>query len=180
MDRPGNDMSRRALLTSGIGAFVTVLIAGCANTGAAKTSGPASTSKPSNALDLTYENFERQTVALVDHLGKPLVVNFFASWCAPCVTEMPEFDEVFRSVGQRINFLGLAVNDPISESQRLVEKTGISYPVGRDTQGELLAFFGGKAMPTTAFLDANGNLRLVQSRSYKAAELQAKLNEIFP
>ncbi|MDZ7734431.1 MAG: cytochrome c biogenesis protein CcdA [Acidimicrobiia bacterium] len=71
--------------------------------------------------------FDGEEGRLTDFAGhKQIVVNFFASWCGPCVDEMPEFQEVSQEVGDEVTFLGLAVNDRIEDSRRIVEQTGVT------------------------------------------------------
>lgn len=87
--------------------------------------------------------------------GRPLVLNFFGSWCAPCRAEMPEFEEVYQRVGDDVAFLGLGVNDRRQDAQRLVDETAVSYPVGLDSSN-LAADLAAIAMPTTVFVDSDG------------------------
>jgi thiol-disulfide isomerase/thioredoxin len=96
------------------------------------------------------------TFSLADVAGRPAVVNFFASWCAPCVTEMPAFEEVKVAVGGEVTFVGIDMQDGIEDGRALVERTGITWRVARDPQGELVRAVGGVGMPTTVLLDADG------------------------
>ena len=120
----------------------------------------------------SYETFDGDEKALSDYEGKPLVVNFFASWCVPCVQEMPGFEEVHRDLGDDVGFLGLDVRDSAREGQALVARTGVTYDVGRDPSGSLLAQFGGVAMPTTALVDESGTIVKVMSGETSADELR--------
>ena len=95
--------------------------------------------------------------------GKPVVVNFFASWCPTCIAEMPDFETVYQNVNADVEFLGLAMQDRVESAEELVEQTGISYPVGTDQQGEVFALFGGLGMPTTVFIDGDGAVAKVHS-----------------
>src|SRR3546814_12304918 len=74
--------------------------------------------------------------------GRPLLVNFFASTCVPCVTEMPAFEEVYQAVGEEVAFLGLAVADRTDAARDLVERTGVTYPTALDQQGEVIDALG--------------------------------------
>src|SRR3546814_6055154 len=87
--------------------------------------------------------------------GRPLLVNFFASTCVPCVTEMPAFEEVYQEVGEEVAFLGLAVADRTDDARDLVERTGVTYPTALDQQGEVHDALGGTMLPTTVLLDAD-------------------------
>ena len=105
---------------------------------------------------------EGEAVRLSDLRGKPAVVNFFASWCGPCRSEMPHFDEAYRTYGEDIGFLMVDLcaygNDTVADAKALVESGGWSFPVCYDTQGEAVTAYGIRSMPTTIFLTADGVL----------------------
>ena len=107
---------------------------------------------------LTFDLFEGGTGTLADYEGTPLVVNFFASWCPPCVREMPEFQDVFERLEGRVAFLGLSQDQSPEDALNLVETTGVTYDVGWDLDLEVYRATGSFAMPTTAFVSASGQL----------------------
>ena len=86
--------------------------------------------------------------------GQPLIINFFASWCTPCVQEMPDFEKIHQKFGDEVTILGLAI-EGITQAQQIVKTTGVTYRTGIDDNG-LLAEFGGIAMPTTIFVSIEG------------------------
>lgn len=105
----------------------------------------------------TFAYFDGSGGALSDFAGKPLVVNFWASWCPACVAEMPDFEEVHTRLGDEVAFLGLNMQETDAAAARdLVERTGITYPLGSDPDGAIFSLFGGIAMPTTVLLDEQG------------------------
>ena len=108
--------------------------------------------------DLTFDLFDGSTGTLADYEGTPLVVNFFASWCPPCVGEMPEFQEVFERLDGRVAFLGLSQDQSPQDALALVETTGVTYDVGWDLDLEVYGATGSIAMPTTAFVSPSGEL----------------------
>lgn len=93
---------------------------------------------------------------LADLRGKPAVINFWASWCPPCRAEMPAFERSWQKDGDRIAFVGVAVQDTEPEARAAVEKTGVTYPVGLDEGNRIARAYELKGMPTTVVLDANG------------------------
>lgn len=105
---------------------------------------------------LTFATFEGATDGFDNHLGRPLVVNFFAAWCGPCRAEMPEFQQVFSEFEDRVGFLGISRDDTPDAALDLIAETGVTYPTGWDEDGALFPELGLFAMPTTLFLDADG------------------------
>jgi cytochrome c biogenesis protein CcmG, thiol:disulfide interchange protein DsbE len=117
---------------------------------------------------------------LGDLLGTtPVVVNFFASWCVPCIDEMPAFERVHQDVGDQVTFLGMANRDSPEDALATVEATGVTYPTFDDPGASALTWFGGLAMPTTVFIDTSGNVVDVNSGALTEAQLRAKLADLF-
>ena len=108
--------------------------------------------------DLSFDLFDGGTGTVAGYEGTPLVVNFFASWCPPCVREMPEFQDVFEQLEGRVAFLGLSQDQSPQDALALVESTGVTYDVGWDLDLEVYSATGSIAMPTTAFVSPSGEL----------------------
>lgn len=145
---------RRWILRSATVLAAVVLATGC---GADQ---PGDADPASNAyLDITLPALEGNAdLRLRDFAGGPVVVNFFASWCVPCVTEMPDIERVKQDLGSDVAFVGINVNDTVEDARSLVERTGVSWQVARDVDGELVQTVGVVAMPTTLLIDAGGNV----------------------
>lgn len=99
---------------------------------------------------------EGGSMSLADLRGTPVVVNFFASWCVPCVEEMPAFETVHQQLGDEVAFVGIALQESAEASRSIVEETGVTYTIGRDPSGALFEAFDGVNMPSTFVLDADG------------------------
>ena len=125
---------------------------------------------------ISFETIDGETRSLASYGGRPLVINFFASWCVPCLVEMPGFEEVHQRLGDRVSFVGLNLQDRVEDGQRVVDQTGITYDVGRDVDGSIFQQFGGFAMPSTVFIDAGGEVVVLHSGEISARELEAKIN----
>lgn len=108
------------------------------------------------APDITMTDFEGERFELSDFEGKPLVVNFWASWCPNCVAEMPDFERVHQATAGEIGFLGINQSDARNAAEELARQTGVTYRLASDPQGEIFNAFGGAGMPTTVFIDASG------------------------
>jgi thiol-disulfide isomerase/thioredoxin len=109
---------------------------------------------------------------------KPVVLNFFASWCAPCITEMPGFEAVHQSLGDQVTVVGMAYDDQPEDALDTVERTGVTYPTYSDLQGTAITYFGGLAMPSTVFIDASGEVKDVVSRPLTEDELRDKISDL--
>ena len=116
------------------------------------------TSDGTDLSDLTFDLFDGGTGTIASYQGTPLVVNFFASWCPPCVREMPEFQEVFESLDGEVAFLGLSQDPTPEDALALIERTGVTYDVGGDLDLEVYGATESIAMPTTAFVSPSGEL----------------------
>ena len=102
-------------------------------------------------------------------------MNFFASTCAPCVTEMPAFEEVYQDLGgEQVAFLGLAVADRPEDAQALVDQTGVTYPTAPGP-GRLPSSprWAASCCPTTVLLDADGTVVATHNGALDADELRA-------
>ncbi len=91
-----------------------------------------------------------------DFAGTPTVVNFWASTCAACIAEMPEFESVSQSLAGQVNFVGINVADIRSQADKLAADTGVTYPLIEDPDSAVFRSYGGFVMPTTVLLGADG------------------------
>lgn len=95
---------------------------------------------------------------LVGQRGRPVVVNIWASWCAPCRTEMPLLQDAADAFGDRAVILGVASNDDPGEARRFLDDLGLDYPNVFDTTGEIRVALGLTAYPTTYVFGTDGNI----------------------
>ena len=113
---------------------------------------------------------------MVGLIGKPVVMNFWASSCAPCLREMPLFEQLHQEYGNRVTFLGIDTAEGVEAGEAMIAKTGVTYGQGRDPQGEQVVHFGGVQLPHTVFISADGTVTEVHNRVFAgAAELRAAI-----
>lgn len=113
-----------------------------------------------SAPDFTLDLFDGTRFTLSEHLsrdGKPVVMNFWASWCVPCRVEMPAFGAVARR-HRDILFLGVAVQDTEPAARQFAEEVGVSYPLGLDDDGEIAELYPTFGLPTTWFITSEGRI----------------------
>ncbi|MCC5952763.1 MAG: TlpA family protein disulfide reductase [Acidimicrobiia bacterium] len=108
--------------------------------------------------DLTLETFDGGELTLTDLAGQPLVVNFWGSWCAPCLAEMPDLQRLHERFAGRAHVVGLNVADGEDRARAFARDLGITYALAWDTDGVVLRQVGGTQMPTTVFVDAGGQI----------------------
>ena len=96
---------------------------------------------------------------LVGQQGRPVVVNIWASWCAPCRTEMPLLQDAADSYADEVVILGVASKDDPREAQRFLNDFGLTYPNVFDTSGEIRVALGLTAYPTTYVFGPDGTIR---------------------
>jgi thiol-disulfide isomerase/thioredoxin len=114
--------------------------------------------EPADPDTVTYTTFDDEVVPLASLRGQPVLVNFFASYCTPCIREMPALEAAHQAVGDQVTFLGLAMQDRPEEALALVERTGVTYQVAQDEDGSVITALGGIVLPTTVLLDAEGDV----------------------
>lgn len=124
--------------------------------GEVKVSGDVALGNPAPAISMT--DFDGESFELADYEGKPLVVNFWASWCPSCIAEMPDFERVHQATNGKIAFLGINQSDSRDAAKDLARKTRVTYRLAFDPHGEIFQAFGAGGMPTTVFIDADGNV----------------------
>ena len=139
---------------------------------------PVNTSGDS-AAEFALPNFEGETVRLSDFRGQGVVVNYWASWCLPCLAELPGFEQVYQRHRGEVAFLGINLADDPSSALSVVADTGITYPLAVDADGVTFNAFGGYAMPTTVFISADGEVLELRGGELTAEELEARIETYF-
>lgn len=111
--------------------------------------------------------------------GTPVVLNFFASWCPPCVAEMPALDAIHNDLAGEVVVVGLDPSEPADVAAALVEELGVTYPTGIDLDGVLLDRYDGFGMPTTVFIDGDGEVLDTHIGGLTEEEFRTRIDELF-
>ena len=171
---PINSHRRRGLLAA-VGA--SALLAGAGAAWWRLRPGEADMAAVNGLWSLTFQTPQGQTLAMASLQGRPLLLNFWATWCPPCVEEMPLLDSFFRQQGAKgLQVLGLAIDQP-SAVRSFLQRTPVAFPIGlAGLEGtELTRGLGNLAgaLPFTVVLGADGQVRQRRMGRVTEADLRA-------
>jgi cytochrome c biogenesis protein CcmG/thiol:disulfide interchange protein DsbE len=127
--------------------------------------------------EAAYTTFDGEEVPLSSVRGTPTVLNFWASYCSPCLKEMPALEEVYQEAkgSADLAFLGLTVSDRTDDALEMVDRTGITYPTAQDKDASVFTSMEAVVLPTTVLLDAEGEVVARHAGELTAEELRKLL-----
>ena len=138
----------------------------------------------SQAPDFTVYDADGNAHRLSDFFGKPIVLNFWASWCGPCKMEMPDFDAAYLDQGDEITFLMVNLTDGVDETVEgvsgFIDEQGYSFPVYFDSDFSAANTYMVQSIPMTFFIDENGYLQAYADSMISAELLQQGIAMITP
>jgi len=111
--------------------------------------------------------------------GQPVVLNFFGSWCPPCIRELPAFEAVSQRFKGRVAFVGVTFNDTREAARGVLERSGVTYPAGYDPRNDVAFDYGLVGMPTTVFISPEGNQVERRDGEFSEVQLEATINRLF-
>jgi cytochrome c biogenesis protein CcmG/thiol:disulfide interchange protein DsbE len=155
LHRAGRLAKRHPVATAVGGAFTAAIVA-VSLIGSGSSSGSPHADPVAPAFTLTALGVPGQHIALSHYKGKPLIVNFWASWCEPCQQETPLLARWYKAQHGHVNLVGLDENDSTASAIKFANAKGVSYPIGVDPAPALVAAsaYGVVALPQTFFLNA--------------------------
>ena len=135
-----------------------------------------------SAPDFTVTDRDGNSVKLSDFLGKPVILNFWASWCGPCKMEMPDFEEKYKELGENVQFLMINLTDGQRETVEVaaafLDSQGYTFPVFFDTAIEAANTYAVYSIPTSYFIDKDGHLIAQAQGAIDGATLQRGIDMI--
>jgi cytochrome c biogenesis protein CcmG/thiol:disulfide interchange protein DsbE len=147
---------------------------------AAYSEAPAESDRVMADFNYTLKDMDGNDVRLADYKGRPLIVNFWATWCAPCKHEIPAFVELVEKYkDSRFTVLGVSVDDAPEDLRPFAKEFGINYPllVGLGHYEMQEAYEAGLIVPTSWFIRKDGTVYLkhqgTQTRQWFEAQVKA-------
>ncbi len=114
------------------------------------------------AVDFEVQDAQGNTVKLSDYYDKPIVVNFWATWCGPCKSELPAFEKLYEEYGKEVHFLMVNLTDGSRETvkgvKEFLEEHEYEFPVYYDTDSIAAYVYGAYSIPLSVFIDSNQNV----------------------
>jgi len=111
------------------------------------------------APDFTLPLLTGEKFTLSDHLGTPVVVNFWATWCGPCVRKMPSTQALSEEFANQVIFIGVNIGEDLRVIQSFIDEGGYTFPIGLDEDGETFFEWNPRGgVPYTVIVDSNGNI----------------------
>ncbi len=133
------------------------------NTSAPPAGGRTGTPGNRNAApDFTVTDGGGNRVSTADLSGKPVILNFWATWCPPCRSELPAFDKLYRQYGNEVSFMMIDLTDGYRETvegvKKFMSENGYTFPVYYDTEGSAAEAYNVSSIPFTVAVGRNGNI----------------------
>lgn len=114
------------------------------------------------APDFTVTDGGGNRVSTADLSGKPVILNFWATWCPPCRSELPAFDKLYRQYGNEVSFMMIDLTDGYRETvegvKKFISENGYTFPVYYDTEGSAAEAYNVSSIPFTVAVGRNGNI----------------------
>ena len=156
-----------------------LIMAGCSGPTSAPAQGPQIGKL---APDFKLSNLEGQSVSLGDFRGKPVLLNFWASWCGPCRYEMPFIQEIYEEwSGKGLIILAVNLQENPSQVKEFVESFGFSFPVLLATNQEVSLAYNIRGIPATFFIDKDGIIQDIKIGAFAGkTEIESRLRKIMP
>lgn len=129
------------------------------------------------APDITVQQLDGTEIKLSDLRGKPVFLNFWATWCPPCVGEMPHFEALYPKYQNQIQFLAVSQDAKKEAADSFIANKGYTFPVAWDAGQKAGQTYGVQAIPTSVLIDAEGKIIDIHVGGMNAGQLEDFLKQ---
>ena len=166
------------IVVAGVLALTALLALGLANRSPVTgRSGVTRIDKPAPNISMPLYGGGALTPA--DYADRPVVVNFWASWCGPCRQEAPVFERLSQEYGERgVMFIGINIQDANSDAEAYLSEFGITYPNGNDEDGSISVDYGVIGIPVTFFVNRDGVVQRRWAGVMRETQLRQWIDEL--
>ncbi len=134
------------------------------------------------AVDFTVLDGTGESVSLSSKFGGPVVLNFWATWCGPCQSEMPAFDAMHKKYGDKVTFMMIdltdGARDTVASAAKFIKERGYSFPVYFDTTLSAANAYGAYSIPLSVFINKNGEIVTTHTGAMDEATLENYIKTI--
>ena len=131
--------------------------------------------------DLNFKLIDKEgkIITLSDMQGKVIFINMWATWCAPCLAEMPSINKLYKEMGDEVVFVMLSLDDDFEKAKAFDIRKGYNFPI-YSLASSMPAMYDSSTIPTTYIIDAQGNLVLTHSgmADYNSAKFKTFLRSL--
>ena len=167
----------KKIIAMALALMLMLVMVGCGQT-------QETTVPKSQAPNLFIYDYEGNQVTLKQFAGKPVVLNFWASWCEPCMAEMSGFQEQYEAYGDQVQFIMVNMTDGTQETPEtamaFINQEGYTFPVYFDSSSLASLIYGIQSIPATFFIDADGYLVANANGAISKDALEQGIQMILP
>ncbi|HSJ59188.1 MAG TPA: TlpA disulfide reductase family protein [Anaerolineae bacterium] len=157
---------------------LTLLLAACADAGPDSARG---IDEGDRATDFALTTLDGDQVSLDDYLGSAVLLNFWATWCAPCEAEVPDLEAAYRAhQADGLVILGVSVQEKPESVRPFVENYDVTYPILLDTDGKVMNTYRPLGLPTTIVIDREGIIRARHMGLITPAQIEGYVADLLP
>lgn len=135
------------------------------------------------APDFTVKDLEGNNVRFSSLFGKPIVLNFWATWCSPCRMELPDFEEMYAEYGGKVQFMMVNVEGgsaSIGDINRFIKDNGFAFPVYFDATNLAAEAYNLSGIPMSYFIDTEGNIVSMHRGLISKKQLEKEIAKLLP
>lgn len=142
----------------------------------------ATTEKDDSTPDFTVLDASGNEVKLSDFYGKPIIINFWATWCEPCKSELPAFNNIYNEYGDKVTILMINLTDGSRDTvdgvKKFAEDNGYDFPIYFDTEQSAAQAYGLYSVPVSVYIDGKGELYGINTGSMSEETIKRHLDDM--